>query len=489
MVRADNTLVFDIVVGRNDLSNLAGTGLSNVNKVLGQLTDIGRLKAMGVGLGDIEKNTIGLAKQMGITNKTINKTMTDGTRNASKFDARLLGLLFSGMALSRAFGGILRGITNTFAKAEDNTSGLGQATTRLTAAWEFLKFSIFDALNTPFFINLIDGIIGVIRFFSQLSTTTKLVILGVVAGLVAIGTELAIIGQVSLGWKAIFGTSGLLKEVGIIVGSSGIGAITFAIIGLLIVIAVVITAFKEFPEEAKSISASIKTGLGVQVGSLKTSFDRLVKSLNLAENSLEFFGKVGLVIMFALGQAAIAGVGAVILLIDAIVLLIDVVKFAVIGFIDLGRVAQAVTTILQPGGVQRFNTAINNLVLNGKSGLSELRGSFNALTTNLVRTEEVMGSLTATTQEAFRTIERDSALRQLANNEEVIAAVSPAVLDSISSETIVRRTNIDALISENDEKERSIRLNREIIEGVQRELEEEIRSSFPTIASSVTAPI
>lgn len=142
--------------------------------------------------------------------KNTTKSVGNMVKNASRFDARLLSVLFAGMALRRVFGGMLRSITDTFFKAEDNTSGLAKATVRLNAGWEFLKFSIFDALNTDFFIGFIDGIVRAINFISQLPRGVKIAILAIITALAALGTGALVYASIKLAWNAIFGIGGLL---------------------------------------------------------------------------------------------------------------------------------------------------------------------------------------------------------------------------------------------------------------------------------------
>jgi len=150
--------------------------------------------------------------QVGFSTERLNKNLKKANSRLGNFDMRLLGLMFGGMAMARAFGGMFRGILTTFLKAEDSTSGLAQATTRLHASWEFLKFSIFDALNTEWFIGFIDGIVNAINWVSQLPGAVKIAILAVIASLALIGMGAMILGQVGLAWKSVFAAGGLLPE-------------------------------------------------------------------------------------------------------------------------------------------------------------------------------------------------------------------------------------------------------------------------------------
>ncbi len=136
-------------------------------------------------------------------------------KKMNTFDMRLLSVMFGGMALSRLFGGITRNIINTFIKAEDHTSGLTNATTRLSASWEFMKFSIMDALNTDFFLAIIDNIVKFINWISNL--INKFPILGqaliLAFGALAVGGAIMMtIAQFKLFWDATFGVGGFLAK-------------------------------------------------------------------------------------------------------------------------------------------------------------------------------------------------------------------------------------------------------------------------------------
>lgn len=141
---------------------------------------------------------------------SVNDAFKEGQVSLNRFDARLLSVLFSGMALQRAFAGVNRAIFNTFQKAEDGTSGLFVSTNRLGAAFEFMKFSIADAFDTEIFIGLVDGITGFVRIIADAPTWVKVAIVSITGSLALLGTGALIYAQIALAWGAIFGTGGLL---------------------------------------------------------------------------------------------------------------------------------------------------------------------------------------------------------------------------------------------------------------------------------------
>ena len=77
-------------------------------------------------------------------------------RSAKQFDFTILSLLFSGMFLERTFGGMFKSIIDSYKKAVGMNSQFNRATLKLSANFEFLKFSIANALNSPIIISAIE---------------------------------------------------------------------------------------------------------------------------------------------------------------------------------------------------------------------------------------------------------------------------------------------------------------------------------------------
>jgi len=192
------------------------TELTSRIQKLGQMTETGFI-SKGVALEQVNA----LKEKFPELSRQINKTFKEGEKSAGRFDMRLLSILFGFMALQRATGNMLRAIANTYLTAEDNTSELAMATTRLHAAWEFLKFSIFDALDNELFVGFLDWLVNVIDWFSQLGSGSKIALLIIVGGLYVISGLLVGISQFALGWAAIFGTGGFLTASGGILGTAG----------------------------------------------------------------------------------------------------------------------------------------------------------------------------------------------------------------------------------------------------------------------------
>ncbi len=239
------------------------------------------------------------ANQLNQVNKSMNnvdKSVGKINKRLGTFDMRLLSLLFGGMALQRAFGRVLRSVFDTFKRAEDSTSGLNQATVRLSASWEFLKFSIIDALNTDFFIGMIDGLIRFINRLSQLDSKFKVAFLTVSSGLFIIGGAMLIIGQFKLAWDSIMGTEGLIASVAKVTGLNGLGAIFLAFLAIGLVVIAFKKDFKGMSDLAKEVWEEIKLPL-------KNIFDELgtlITQTTGIEDSWDFLALAGISVFSAI---------------------------------------------------------------------------------------------------------------------------------------------------------------------------------------------
>lgn len=221
MVDNQIALIQDFLVGKNDINK-------EYAKLEKRVQRLGRLSAKGIIPRSAALQSIdglkGASKEAGVLKKALVSTFDDASRAANGFKFEYLGIMFAGMALKRTFGGVLRSITNTFQKAENDQSALRQGTTKLTAAWEFFKFSLFDVLNTDVFIGIIDGAIKFINKISESKGVLTAILVGSVS-LAAVGTALMTIGQIALGWNSIMSVGVFKETFTSITGSSGIGGI------------------------------------------------------------------------------------------------------------------------------------------------------------------------------------------------------------------------------------------------------------------------
>ena len=110
-----------------------------------------------------------------------------------------MGLLFTGMAIKQFAEKAMGSIWTTYKQTIDVHDEFFQKTQQLSAAWEFFKFSLIDALGqSELFLGLIDFVIGLINWFGQLSPSTKRWIIILLGGLAVLGTAMMLFGQVML---------------------------------------------------------------------------------------------------------------------------------------------------------------------------------------------------------------------------------------------------------------------------------------------------
>ena len=139
---------------------------------------------------------------------------------------------------------------------------------RLSAAWEFMKFSIMDALNADWFLNVIKWVIDLINQFSQWSDAAKVTFLSITSGLFLVGAGMMIIGQGKLGWDSIFGMGGFLRGTNKIhattLGPKGVltALRKFAIAGIALKI---VFDLADYLNEEKTFKETIDS-LGIWIG-------------------------------------------------------------------------------------------------------------------------------------------------------------------------------------------------------------------------------
>jgi len=127
------------------------------------------------------------------------KRAIDALRKSTRrFNFDFLTLIFGGLVLKRVFGGALKSILNTFTKVRGENSEFTKATNRLTASFEFLKFTIASALDTPLFVAIIDFIVEIINRISEFlsaNPAASRLILGLIAALAAGGVIALMLGS------------------------------------------------------------------------------------------------------------------------------------------------------------------------------------------------------------------------------------------------------------------------------------------------------
>ena len=171
------------------------------------------MKNAGFSINSAGKIVNSFGKEVQLTNRDLKNII----RGSKRFQMHLLSIMFAAMAVNRVMSKLYRSFTTTYQKANEDTEGLGKATWHLSAAWEFLKYSIMDAfLQSDLFNYLVKVVMDLVGWFNKLTPTEKSMI---AIGLAVIGITSAIIGllaQIGLA-KAGFdmlNLGGLLGDVG-----------------------------------------------------------------------------------------------------------------------------------------------------------------------------------------------------------------------------------------------------------------------------------
>lgn len=167
--------------------------------------------------------------------KDINNKLDEGMQKMGKMRIAMMSIglsfLFTGMAIKRFFGSALRSIWNTYKEVIDVNDKFFKATQRLSAAWEFFKFSLIDALGqSPMFMMLIEAVIQLVNWFGRLSPEMKTVIAWIVILGLVFGTLMMIGGQMMLFFIGMW-ILAMIIPLGLV------------IFGLLLIIAVVLILY------------------------------------------------------------------------------------------------------------------------------------------------------------------------------------------------------------------------------------------------------
>ena len=259
------------------------------------------MKATGLGANDSARamsnlgftfNKSGQAvDSLGNRMKLTNKRIMDMRASTRKFNMSMLSLMFASMALSRAIGGFLRSAIKSYNKATGENSEFRKATSRLTAAWEFFKYSLVDALaQSEMFKNLVGFVVNLINKLNKIPQQTKAVIaLGI--GFLFVATMiLMVVGQAGLAQNAFQSMGNSMRGAKKALGLSS--WLAFAAV-IALIITLVIGAVKGFKLFKKAREDAEKPD---GVISLAGAF----KFLGVVfKNVLHFLG-VGFSVIFAL---------------------------------------------------------------------------------------------------------------------------------------------------------------------------------------------
>ena len=190
--------------------------------------------------------------------KKVGKNIAAASKDTSKFtqimagaEKVLLGVglaaLFTGMAIKNAAEGALKAFAKTFSEVTEGTMLYNQSIGRLSAAFEFLKFSIADAfLTSTLGQQLLEVVFGVLDVFNNLDPSIKAFIFGGLLAVAIFGGLLMVAGQVALAFLAITTTLALIGGLlGLsFVATLGIAVLVALILGIFLLIGLAVLAAK-----------------------------------------------------------------------------------------------------------------------------------------------------------------------------------------------------------------------------------------------------
>lgn len=147
------------------------------------------------------------------------------------------GMLFQGMAIQRMFGGLAKSIMETYSLAMGENSTYTNGVNQVAGAWEFLKFSIMDALVEAGTVDwIIEKLIWMSETIAGMPPWMRELIGKTILFGFALGTVAMILGQLSLSALAILETMTLLKGISfapMAASLKGIGAAMLTPVGII----------------------------------------------------------------------------------------------------------------------------------------------------------------------------------------------------------------------------------------------------------------
>lgn len=146
---------------------------------------------------------------------------------SQSFNMALLSAMFFGMAMKMVAEQITRATTQTFLKLTEATTTSGQALTRLTANWEYLKFTIGSAIAESL-EPLVPRLVEIIQKFTDWVDQNPKLVSGIIGVIGVLGTILFVFGTVGLGIK------GVVEVFNAFLGVLQIGGPIFKLFGKMI---------------------------------------------------------------------------------------------------------------------------------------------------------------------------------------------------------------------------------------------------------------
>lgn len=124
------------------------------------------------------------------------------------------GLLFQGMAIQRFFGGLARSMMETYLVAQGQNSKFSNSVNMIAGAWEFLKYSIVDALSEMGILDfIVDSVLWLVNLFNELPPSIKSGIGVTILLGFALGSVMVVAGQLALSLLAVMEVLNLIKAI------------------------------------------------------------------------------------------------------------------------------------------------------------------------------------------------------------------------------------------------------------------------------------
>ena len=272
--------------------------LKSMQGLFGELKQLHTFEGMGV---NVDKLQIGLrqtANAAGVGAKEFEKMDHAALKMSKGFDMSKLSLLFFGMFLQKTFLGIFNKMLNSFKLIDKKgLQPLSRGLTKLQASFAFLGFSIIKALE-PILLPIIDTLVSMIDWFSQLPVEVKQAIGITILALAALGTALLLVGIFGLGLPGLFtligdsmvgmknmgaGTIKFLSNIGFAL--IGQGGLVGALVGGAVAIAGIIGwmyIFNDLLQNSGTYSEEFSRVMNASMGnvdkSLKTSRENVLRA-------------------------------------------------------------------------------------------------------------------------------------------------------------------------------------------------------------------
>tara|TARA_Y100000004_G_scaffold39077_1_gene42000 strand:+ start:1132 stop:2397 length:1266 start_codon:yes stop_codon:yes gene_type:complete len=189
--------------------------------------------------------------------KTQNEIMREQQMKMKQLGNAALGvglsMLFLGMQIKALSQRTLQSIFKTFSEVTQGTMAYNQTVGRVSAAFEFLKFSIADAFMTSALGQaLLETLISIFDFISGVSDETKIFLVIVLLLGVAFGALAMVLGQLIIPLKVAIDSGFTLKAIAL-----GIGAVLFSIVIILTAIYALVQIWNSDMSIIKKIGLSM----------------------------------------------------------------------------------------------------------------------------------------------------------------------------------------------------------------------------------------